>query len=67
MGSTRWSIGRILLIWCAWPILAVALVFIFVSLRGGYSVDLLHGSASSLALVLLVAPPVVATLLWGRR
>jgi hypothetical protein len=67
MGSTRWSVGRILLIWCAWPILAVALVFIFVRLRGGFSLDLLHGSASALGLTLLVGPPVVATLLWGRR
>lgn len=67
MGSRRWSVGRILLIWCTWPILAVALVFIFVRLRGGFDLDLLHGSASALALTLLVGPPVVATLLWGRR
>jgi hypothetical protein len=67
MASTRWLIGRILLIWCAWPILAVALVFVFVRLRGGFSLDLLQGSASALAVLLLVGPPVVATLLWGRR
>jgi hypothetical protein len=67
MAGTRWSVGRILLIWCAWPIVAVGLVFVFVVLRGGFGVDLLHGSASALALALLVGPPVVATLLWGRR
>jgi hypothetical protein len=67
MGTTRWSVGRILLIWCAWPVLAVALVAVFVRLRGGFSLDLLHGPTSALVLVLLVGPPIVATLLWGRQ
>jgi hypothetical protein len=67
MVSTDWSIGRILLIWCSWPILLVALLLAFVRFRGGFSLDLLHGSGRILALTVVLGPPVVATLLWGRR
>jgi hypothetical protein len=67
MDRRRWSVGRILLIWCAWPFLALALVFIFVRLGDGSRANLLRGPGSALGLVVLLGPPVVATLLWGRR
>jgi hypothetical protein len=67
MVSTQWSLGRILIIWCFWFIFLVALLFTIVRFRGGIGLDLVHSSSRILALAFLVAPPVVATLLWGRK
>jgi Flp pilus assembly protein protease CpaA len=67
MAGSDWSIPRILLIWCAWPILSVVLIVFMLAVLGGGSIDLLHGPARWVALALILVPPILATLLWGRR
>jgi hypothetical protein len=67
MPDRHWSIGRILLFWCAWPILLLALLAAAVMRGGGFSLDLLHPAAWPLLLLVLVGPPLVATIAWGRR
>ena len=67
MAGPVWSIPRILVIWCAWPVLLVLLVVLTVSTRGGVSIDLLHGAGRWITPALILVPPIFATLLWGRR
>jgi len=69
MASRRWSMGRVLLIWCSWPILLIALLFALVMSGGGFSLDLLHTSVSQwlVGAAFLLGPPLLATLVWGRR
>ncbi len=38
-----------------------------VGLRGGFSIDLLHASGWILLAVVLLAPPLVATIVWGSQ
>ena len=66
-GRSGWSVARIVLIWCAWPVVVVLLVLLMSMLRGGGSIDLLHGPGRWAELAVMLAPPIVATLVWGRR
>ena len=73
MPKRRWALGRVLLIWCAWPLLLVVLLlalgFGLMRAHGGFSLDLLHTSGWTWALVgaVLVGPPLLATIAWGRQ
>jgi hypothetical protein len=67
MASKRWSIGRVLLIWCAWPVLLFLALVVVVTRGAGFSLDLLHPSGWPLVLAVLFGPPLGATLAWGRR
>jgi hypothetical protein len=67
MAARRWSIGRVLLIWCAWPVLLVLVVFALAMRGGGFSLDLLHFSGWPLVVAGLFGPPLLATIAWGRR
>jgi hypothetical protein len=62
-----WSIPRILLIWCTWPLVLLLLITVLLALRGGGSIDLFHGPARWIGLALVIVPPLLATILWGRR
>jgi hypothetical protein len=71
MPEKRWSLVRVALIWCTWPLVVAGLVVAGVVLTGGLSIDLIHLQTAPLrALVLfmvLLGPPVLATWFWGRR
>lgn len=67
MTGLRWSAGRILLIWGAWPVIVIGVLFTLGAMRRGFSLDLLHGPQRWIAMLSLLGPPVAATLLWGRR
>ena len=55
MTKRRWAVGRVLLIWCAWPILLamllLALGFTVMQYQGGFSLDLLHTSGWTWTLI----------------
>lgn len=72
MPSGRWSLGRVALIWCAWPILLVAATVVLMRVTGvGLSIDLVHLRSDPVAalpfVLVLIGPPLAATWLWGRR
>jgi hypothetical protein len=67
MSARRWSLSRILLIWGLWPVLLIAGLVAVVSMGGGFSLDLFDGGWRLLAASVLLGPPLVATLIWGRR
>jgi hypothetical protein len=67
MAGLRWSVGRIALIWCAWPLVLLGIVTAVLAAHGGGSLDLLDGPWNAIGLLVMLVPPLVATLLWGRR
>jgi len=67
MGKRRWFLGRVLLIWCAWPLLLTGIVVALVLLGHGGSLDLAHPSGRALVGAMLLGPPLVATIAWGRQ
>jgi hypothetical protein len=67
MVRRRWVGGRLLLIWCGWLLVLLGLVAAVVALRGGFSLDLAHAASQAEVGVLLVGPPMLATIAWGRK
>ena len=73
MTKRRWAVARVLLIWCAWPVLLVILLFAIgftvMQHEGGFSLDLLHASGWTWTMIgaVLVGPPLLATIVWGRQ
>lgn len=67
MDGPRWRVGRVLLIWCLWPVLLLGSLVAAVARGAGFNLDLLHPSAWLLLLAVLLGPPLVATIVWGRR
>jgi hypothetical protein len=67
MVRRRWALGRVLLIWCAWPVLLVGGLLLVVSRGGGFSLDLLHPSIWVWMGAIALGPPLLATIAWGRH
>jgi hypothetical protein len=69
MPSGEWSLGRILLIWVSWLLLLLA-VFLLLGMNGwGFSLDLFHTPVWQWLVfaAVLLGPPMLATVAWGRR
>jgi hypothetical protein len=67
MTGFRWSVGRIVLIWCTWPAILLGILIAVLAAHGGGSLDLFHGPWNAIAFAILLGPPVADTLLWGKR
>ncbi len=71
MPEARWRFDRILFIWCAWPTILVVAIAVTIMGGTGLSIDLIHLFTSPIAAArvfgVLLGPPILATLLWGRR
>ena len=57
--------ARLLLIWLSWPLVLFAIALLAVLPGNGFTIDLLHGWL--VPAVALLLPPLLATIVWGRK